>query len=480
MFLPALFLEIIHDSRPSDDCGSLTGRVHAQRAKQEMNRNRALLVVVGLVLSGFTACGGTGSNPAGQTTPPTPPPNTSLQTFQDANGTIATFSQVQIDNSNPFFAKLGTNDRTCASCHDAADGMSIAPTHLQQRFQSTQGTDPVFRAVDGANCPSADVSTLAAKTSAYSLLLNSGLIRMTIPMPANADFSIVSITDPYQCPETTATQPALYRRPLPSTNLKFLNGLMWDGREPDLPTQAKNATLVHAQSSALPSDAQIQQIVSFESALFTAQSEDSLAGDLTAQGANGGPVFLSTQPFSPGINSGSGFNANAFNLYTNWANATGTNAAAQQSVVRGEMLFNSFPMRITNVPGLNDVQGQPSITGTCTTCHNTPNAGSDSTFTMMNIGTGSPKANLPAYQIQCNDGSQVSTTDPGRAMVTGLCTDIGKFKVPGMRGLAARAPYFHNGTALTLLDVVNFYDQRFNMLLTDDQKTDLVAFMNTL
>ena len=49
-----------------------------------------------------------------------------------------------------------------------------------------------------------------------------------------------------------------------------------------------------------------------------------------------------------------------------------------------------------------------------------------------------------------------------------------------MRGLAARAPYFHNGTATTLLDVVNFYDQRFNMLLTDDQKADLVAFMNTL
>ena len=72
------------------------------------------------------------------------------------------------------------------------------------------------------------------------------------------------------------------------------------------------------------------------------------------------------------------------------------------------------------------------------------------------------------------------TTDPGRAMVTGKCADIGKVKVPGMRGLAARAPYFHNGTANTLMDVVNFYDQRFNMLLTDEQKADLVAFMNAL
>jgi len=118
--------------------------------------------------------------------------------------------------------------------------------------------------------------------------------------------------------------------------------------------------------------------------------------------------------------------------------------------------------------------------GTCTTCHNAPNVGSDSLFAMMDIGTGSPKADLPSYLILCNDGTQRLTTDPGRAMVTGKCADMGKFKVPGLRGLAARAPYFHNGTAMTLMDVVNFYDQRFNMLLTNDEKADLVAFMNTL
>jgi cytochrome c peroxidase len=65
-------------------------------------------------------------------------------------------------------------------------------------------------------------------------------------------------------------------------------------------------------------------------------------------------------------------------------------------------------------------------------------------------------------------------------MVTGKCADIGKVKVPGLRGLSARAPYFHNGTAATLIDVVNFYDQRFNMLLAADEKADLVAFLSTL
>ena len=49
-----------------------------------------------------------------------------------------------------------------------------------------------------------------------------------------------------------------------------------------------------------------------------------------------------------------------------------------------------------------------------------------------------------------------------------------------LRGLAARAPYFHNGAAAALLDAVNFYNQRFQMSLTSKQKQQLVAFLNSL
>jgi cytochrome c peroxidase len=443
-----------------------------------MNRHRALLVVAGLLLSGFTACGGggTGSQPGN----PTPPQPTFQETSPDPSGTLETFSQTQVNNSSPFFTSLGTNGRTCGSCHVANDGWSISPVDLQQRFQSTQGTDPVFRALDGANCPSADVSTMAAATTAYSQLLNFGLIRMSLPVPANAEFSIISINDPYQCPETTATQPALYRRPLPSTNLKFLDAIMWDGREPDLKTQALDATMVHAQPTAAPTDAQLTQIVSLESSVFTAQSVDTQAGDLTAQGATGGPVALSTQSFSPGINSGSAFTPNVFTLYTNWASATGASAAAQQSISRGELLFNTFPILISVVPGFNDAQGGAPVVGTCSTCHNTPNVGGDSLPEMMDIGTSSPQPNLPSYVIRCNDGTQIATSDPGRAMVTGKCVDLNKVKVPGLRGLAARAPYFHNGSAIDLQAVIDFYAQRFNFQLSAGQEADVVAFMISL
>jgi cytochrome c peroxidase len=65
-------------------------------------------------------------------------------------------------------------------------------------------------------------------------------------------------------------------------------------------------------------------------------------------------------------------------------------------------------------------------------------------------------------------------------LISGNYADIGKVKGPILRGLAAPAPYFHNGSAATLMDVVNFYDQRFGINFTAQQKQDLVNFLNTL
>jgi cytochrome c peroxidase len=88
---------------------------------------------------------------------------------------------------------------------------------------------------------------------------------------------------------------------------------------------------------------------------------------------------------------------------------------------------------------------------------------------------------MPLYTLRRNStGETVQTTDPGRAMITGKWADIGKFKGPVLRGLAARAPYFHNGSAATLEDAVNFYDKRFSIGLTRREKADLAAFLRSL
>jgi cytochrome c peroxidase len=53
-------------------------------------------------------------------------------------------------------------------------------------------------------------------------------------------------------------------------------------------------------------------------------------------------------------------------------------------------------------------------------------------------------------------------------------------KVPVLRGLASRAPFFHGGNVATMAALVNFYNSRFNIGLSAQDKTDLVNFLNTL
>jgi cytochrome c peroxidase len=124
------------------------------------------------------------------------------------------------------------------------------------------------------------------------------------------------------------------------------------------------------------------------------------------------------------------------------------------------------------------------VQGTCTTCHDAPNVGNHSISQPLNIGlvdASRRTADMPLYTFRCNlTGQNVQVTDPGRALVTGKCRDLGKFKGAILRGLASRAPYFHNGSAATLMDVVEFYDTRFGLGLNTQQKSDLVAFLRTL
>src|SRR5262249_57924902 len=141
---------------------------------------------------------------------------------------------------------------------------------------------------------------------------------------------------------------------------------------------------------------------------------------------------------------------------------------------------NTTAINITGVTGPNDVLGMTSIPGFGGTCHDTPNVGNHSVKAPLNIGVANAGANkppvldisgLPVFTLQCTQGPLAGqsfvVTDPGRALITGSCADIGKLKGPILRGLAARAPYFHNGSAASLLDAVNFYDQRFKIGFTE-------------
>ena len=451
---------------------------------------------------------------------PTPPIILKNEIDFDPSGIIATIQPAgaTLTSRNAFFANLGTNNRTCFSCHQPQDGWTVSAAGVRGRFYASYGNDPIFRLIDGATCPSADVSSIDAKRQAYGLLLRKGLIRIGLAVPAGAEYQIVSVTDPYGCntnPVTGLTNfgpngpttgtVSVYRRPLPSTNLGFLTTIMWDGREPSLTQQSIDATSIHAQGTVVPTAAQQQQIVAFESGIFTAQVFDNGARDLTAAGANGGPATLADllTGFLVGVNdplggnpTGAPFNSTIFDLYQAWNGISGRGSvvASRQQVARGEALFNNTSITITGVAGINDLPGLTTVSGFCGTCHDTPNVGNHSVKLPINIGIanggadnnnpGLDIADLPVFTLSCvsgpNVGKTYTVTDPGRALISGKCADIGKLKGPILRGLAGRAPYFHNGSAATLLDAVNFYNLRFSIGLTAAQMSDLAAFLETL
>ena len=480
---------------------------------------------------------------------------TDLQIFRDAAGAIATHNaNGRTDPRGAFFQSLGINGRSCATCHAADQAMSISPPQIRERFYASRGRDPLFAAVDGANCAKAS----AADAAAHSLLLRNGLIRIARVIPANAQFTLSIAHDPYGCalavdPASGGIVASVYRRPLPSTNLRFLSAVMWDGRETvqpltaaatfaanlqaDLAHQAQSAVSTHFQATQPATAAQVNDIVQFELALSTAQIWDRSAGMLDARGALGGARRLATQVYYPGINdvlgadpTGAAFTPNAMTLFAAWSGlsdssdlqaepamfafgergyAPSNRAEARRDIAAGEVLFNTFPIKISGVRGLNDnaALGKPaSFTGNCTTCHDAPNVGDHSVPLPLDIGVGhsgrsgfedDPRVadgvaeldqpDLPVFLVSgCanpfGDGQPFSfyTTDPGKALNTGLCSDLNRVKGPILRGLAARAPYFHNGAAANLLQAVNFYDQRFSMNLTNEQKRQLVAFLNSL
>lgn len=424
-----------------------------------------------------------------------------------------------IDLNNEFFQDLGANGRRCISCHLPNAGWGITPELMQATFDKTDGglsgkddfgLGAAFRPNDGANNPTVDPTELEARREAYSMLLTKGLIRVGIGIPANAEFELTSVDDPYGY--ASARELSLFRRPLPSTNLKFISAVMWDGREVDrarpgihfgLVQQANDATQGHAGAEEPLTEAQRESIVAFEMGLHTAQVMDNNAGNLDINGATGGAAAVITQDTYIGINdnfgdyrTGAPFTPFVFDLYDAWE---GNNKTVRAQIARGQKIFNTRAMRLSGVGGLNKLPGDdglglPPFEGTCTTCHNTPNGGNHSTPVPLDIGLVDESVrtpDMPLYVITCKQrnadgtpgplyGKEYRVTDPGRALISGQCKDIGKFKGPVLRALAARAPYFHNGLAATLEDAVEFYNDRFNMNLSSKEKADLVAFLATL
>ena len=501
----------------------------------------------GLVLGAAGLIGGAGCSAAvGETATDEAADNlTTPASFSNGVGTLEVHSTAgSIDTANPFFQKLGTNGRTCNSCHKLDNGLGISLSKIRSTFTNTDGLDPLFRTNDGSNAPTgtfAKVGTLDERKLSFSMLLNHGTIRVGIGVPSTAEFSAVSIQDPYGF--ASATELSLFRRPLPSVNVAFNTLTMWDGRESEgglsnrdsLKRQSNDATQGHAQRATPIDDATRSAIADFQLKLFAAQKSSNLVGSLSVKGCDTsqseeepGPCQTATGnarnlvkvlttgigedfpkfavgindpfPFSGGKPSSTHENVSMI-MFEPWESETLGTAPTVNGVLQdatltknrgeigdGENIFYTKPMTITGVKGLNDASGQSTIMGTCTTCHNTPNVGNHSRARFMATGTSSPNLadnplagnliDFPKYTLRNKStGAQITTTDPGKGLRSGKWNDINKFKVPNLRSLGNRPPFFHNGEGKSLTDVVNFYNQRFKMNMTSEEIRKVVVFL---
>jgi hypothetical protein len=450
--------------------------------------------------------------------------------FDSVEGTLGVLNAsgpVQTEG-HPFFVPLGTNGRACINCHQPAYGMSVSTSGLLERWRVTDGKDPVFAAFDGSNCPGLPQD----KESSHSLLLQRGLIRIPLPWPPkNADgtpkpveFTIDVVRDPTGCNTSPqyglkSAEPTIsvYRRPRPAANLKYVisggrpivlksgtladvdpetgnpvsMNLMSDAREASLKTQALSAIMGHEQAHIVPSREQVEKIVDFESQVYVAQAAHIFGGPLAVEGgpAGLGPAALRDRT---GVLGDNDYDP-VFGLFNTWKG----NDYYHASVARGADIFMFRQFWLRDAAHINSIGLGNPLKRTCATCHNAQMTGQDLSAGWVDVGTtnyptwtepSAASSELPVFKITCAKdadphpylGRVIYTTDPGRALISGRCVDVGSIVMQQLRGLSARAPYFANGSAKTLREVVDFYDRRFDMKLTDQEKEDLINFLGAL
>ena len=438
----------------------------------------------------------------------------------------------QPTQGHPFFRALGANGRACVTCHQPADAMSLSVRSARERWEQTQGRDPLFAAIDGSNCPTLPQGERAS----HSLLLDHGLIRVERPWPPRdaagkalqTDFTLEVVRDPTGCNgagayglEARDPSVSVYRRPRPVANLKYLTAvgfaydpkqglplptdaetgrllsgnLMADNRAVTLEAQARDAALTHLQYTRHLTPREVAQIVDFETRVFTAQQRGRFGVELDADGAAGGPRKLEVS--EPG-QLGSISKAAVWDEFAAWEKAAGDTAlGAEQreyraSVARGARVFRDKTFLISDSSGINAPMGFGNpVRNSCVFCHNMLQMGNDVAPGQVDLGTttvpfADPQPWLPLFRITCQGvphpyyGRVILTHDPGFALTTGHCADVGKITLQSMRGLAARAPYFSNGTSQDLRGIIDYYERRYSIGYTEQEKQDLVNLMGAL
>jgi cytochrome c peroxidase len=356
---------------------------------------------------------------------------------------------------------LGGNGRACADCHMPSEAFQLSPAAARARFEALlakrasdrNADDPLFRPIDAD-----DFRENGEQASDFSNLVENGLVRVTMPLPAN-----VELIDPSTGLPSSETSVDLWRAVIPVFNVAITGpddqlpvwppgaprvaimgqdpngpnrqgGYQHDARFGTLQEQARAALIHHAQVTAEPPADMLDALAAFQQTLFSSRGVERLAETVLS-----GADFVDPDPE--------------------------LNELEQQ----GKVVFNRA----------------------CATCHGATSHPGTSTpergmvrpigIRYHNIQTACPRPatdgfapcpprlarNARTYRITLANGTfqTVTTSDPGRLLLTGQPADLGVMDSTQLRGISRTAPYFHNNSAATLEEVLDLYDAFFRRSL---------------
>ena len=382
------------------------------------------------------------------------------QPFRNAAGHVATFStQGLVDLTSEYFQPQGSNGRSCATCHVPQEAWSITPATIQQLFDQTEGTHPIFNQLD-ANNPGADLSTLAAREAAFSMLLSRAVFRRGGALRDPREWDLVAVDDPHGF--ASLTRLVHWRRAMPTINFALGSAVVnWDSgnsvgadQRAGLENQARRNVAVAQQGRRHQPRSSPTSSIS-KARCSPPRSAPWVSAVSTPMVRAAVPQALASMPRVAG----------RFDLFDAWI---GHDNPRRAQIARGQALFNGV-----NAGG-----------SSCSACHNSANDGTNINGILFDIGTASAAArtpDLPLYTFRNRTTGEIrQLTDAGRGNVSGSWSDLGRFKAPTLRALVARAPYFHNGIAATVEDVIRHYEVHLGFIFTDAERADLAAFLKAL
>lgn len=294
----------------------------------------------------------------------------------------------------------------------------------------------------------------------------------------------------------------------PETGLPSGMNILSDARQPTLKTQAVEAAITHLQFNGKLDEERLAKIVGFESQLYAAQVVNNVAGSLIEADTPAGLGVYNLAKGREGL-LGNNITNYVIPLGDAWKRspastdaATGQRNQMRESISRGHDVFMFRTFWIKDAMHLNTVGLGNPTKRTCATCHGMHMMGMDIANGWMDLGTtnlpwareeplnpwNERKPQMPLFKITCKSGVPPHpflgrvfyTQDPGRGLISGKCNDVGAIVMQQFRGLSARAPYFSNGSASTLREMLDFYDRRFNIGFTDQERDDLINFLSVL